>query len=100
MGQFDITLALGLLYHLKHPILALENLYQVTKELLVIETAIMPPERTPGSFIHPLGEQQVLAPSARLRRKPGRREGTGLQLVFAERRGAGGAAQEYGLRGS
>lgn len=58
--QFDITLALGLLYHLKHPILALENLYQVTKELLVIETAIMPPERTPESFPHPLGEQQML----------------------------------------
>jgi tRNA (mo5U34)-methyltransferase len=60
VGRFDITLALGLLYHLKHPILALENLYQVTKELLVIETAIMPPERTPESFLHPLGEQQML----------------------------------------
>jgi tRNA (mo5U34)-methyltransferase len=60
VGQFDITLALGLLYHLKHPILALENLYQVTKELLVIETAIMPPARTPESFAHPLGEQQML----------------------------------------
>ncbi|MEO7969655.1 MAG: DUF1698 domain-containing protein [bacterium] len=60
VGQFDITLALGLLYHLKHPILALENLYQVTKELLIIETAIMPPERTPESFAHPLGEQEML----------------------------------------
>jgi tRNA (mo5U34)-methyltransferase len=60
VGQFDITLALGLLYHLKHPILALENLYQVTKELLIIETAIMPTERTPESFVHPLGEQQML----------------------------------------
>ena len=60
VGQFDITLALGLLYHLKHPILALENLYQVTKELLIIETAIMPPERTPDSFVHPLGETQML----------------------------------------
>jgi tRNA (mo5U34)-methyltransferase len=59
-GEFDVTLALGLLYHLKHPILALENLYQVTKELLVIETAIMPPERTPVSFAHPLGEQQMM----------------------------------------
>jgi tRNA (mo5U34)-methyltransferase len=59
VGQFDITLALGLLYHLKHPILALENLYQVTKEILVIETAIMPPERTPESFRHPLGEQEM-----------------------------------------
>jgi tRNA (mo5U34)-methyltransferase len=60
VGQFDITLALGLLYHLKHPILALENLYQVTKDLLVIETAIMPPKRTPKSFSHPLGEKQML----------------------------------------
>jgi tRNA (mo5U34)-methyltransferase len=60
IGQFDITLALGLLYHLKHPILALEKLYQVTKELLIIETAIMPPERTPESFVHPLGEKQML----------------------------------------
>ena len=55
VGQFDITLALGLIYHLKHPVLALENLYEVTKELLVVETAIMPPERTPASFTHPLG---------------------------------------------
>ena len=60
VGRFDITLALGLLYHLKHPILALENLYQVTKDLLVVETAIMPPERTPESFTHPLGEMQML----------------------------------------
>jgi tRNA (mo5U34)-methyltransferase len=60
VGQFDITLALGLLYHLKHPILALENLYQITKELLIIETAIMPPERTPESYLHPLGQQQML----------------------------------------
>lgn len=60
VGQFDITLALGLLYHLKHPLLALENLYQITKELLIIETAIMPPERTPDSFVHPLGEEQML----------------------------------------
>lgn len=60
VGQFDITLALGLLYHLKHPILALENLYQVTRELLIIETAILPPERTPASFVHPLGDKQML----------------------------------------
>jgi tRNA (mo5U34)-methyltransferase len=55
VGQFDITLALGLLYHLKHPILALENLYQITKELLVIETAIMPPSQTPASFSYEFG---------------------------------------------
>ncbi|HZI86381.1 MAG TPA: DUF1698 domain-containing protein [Pyrinomonadaceae bacterium] len=59
VGQFDITLALGLIYHLKHLVLALENLYKVTRELLIIETAIMPPERTPASFTHPLGESQM-----------------------------------------
>ncbi|HEU4593568.1 MAG TPA: DUF1698 domain-containing protein [Pyrinomonadaceae bacterium] len=59
VGQFDITLALGLIYHLKHLILALENLYEVTRELLVVETAIMPPERTPESFTHPLGEAEM-----------------------------------------
>src|SRR3954469_24509944 len=38
VGEFDITLALGLLYHLKHLVLALENLYEVTRETLIIET--------------------------------------------------------------
>jgi tRNA (mo5U34)-methyltransferase len=59
VGQFDITLALGLIYHLKHLVLALENLYEVTRELLVVETAIMPPGRTPESFTHPLGEAEM-----------------------------------------
>ncbi|CAN5559101.1 hypothetical protein BH20ACI3_BH20ACI3_18560 [soil metagenome] len=59
MGQFDITLALGLIYHLKHLVLALENLYNVTRETLIIETAIMPPERGSASFSHPLGQDHM-----------------------------------------
>jgi tRNA (mo5U34)-methyltransferase len=59
VGEFDITLALGLLYHLKHLVLALENLYEVTRETLIVETAIMPPERTPESFTHPLGASEM-----------------------------------------
>jgi tRNA (mo5U34)-methyltransferase len=59
VGRFDIILALGLLYHLKHPILALENLYRVTKELLVIETAIMPAKQTPGSFAYSFGAAEA-----------------------------------------
>jgi tRNA (mo5U34)-methyltransferase len=75
IGQFDITLALGLIYHLKHPILALENLFEVTKELLVIETAIMPPERTPVSFLHPLGETMMkLHPLAYVENPAGAKE--------------------------
>jgi tRNA (mo5U34)-methyltransferase len=42
LGQFDIALFLGVLYHLKHPLLALETLAKVTKGLLVIESAILP----------------------------------------------------------
>ncbi|HKR01396.1 MAG TPA: DUF1698 domain-containing protein [Pyrinomonadaceae bacterium] len=45
IGYFDLTLALGLIYHCKHLVLALERLYLVTRELLVIETAIIPAEK-------------------------------------------------------
>ena len=63
IGIFDITLALGLVYHLKHLVLALERLYGVTKELLIVETAIIPSEQTPASFVQSLGEiRQTLHP--------------------------------------
>jgi len=39
-GVFDLVLALGLVYHLKHLILGLEKLYQATGELLILETAV------------------------------------------------------------
>lgn len=75
VGQFDITLALGLLYHLKHPILALENLYQVTKEMLIIETAIMPPRQTPKSFAYSFGSAKtVLHPLAYVENPPDAKE--------------------------
>jgi tRNA (mo5U34)-methyltransferase len=61
VGEFDVTLALGLIYHLKHLVLALENLYAVTRDLLIVETAIMPPQRTPKSFHHNLGRLVPLA---------------------------------------
>ena len=54
-GQFDVTLALGLVYHLKHLILGLERLFHVTRELLIIETAVYPPECAPGAFCFPVG---------------------------------------------
>src|SRR5437588_10618001 len=31
-GQFDVTLALGLIYHCKHLVLALEKLFTITRE--------------------------------------------------------------------
>lgn len=60
IGQFDITLALGLLYHCKHLVLALEKLFIVTRELLIIETAIYPPEKVPSSFTYEVGGLQPL----------------------------------------
>jgi tRNA (mo5U34)-methyltransferase len=38
LGAFDIVLFLGVLYHLKHPLLALERLCEMTKDFAVIET--------------------------------------------------------------
>jgi tRNA (mo5U34)-methyltransferase len=48
-GMFDIVLFLGVFYHLKYPILALEKIYSVTKEMLIIETHYDPyhPGKTP-----------------------------------------------------
>jgi len=37
-GQFDVTLLLGVLYHLKDPISAIERAASVTRQLLVVET--------------------------------------------------------------
>jgi tRNA (mo5U34)-methyltransferase len=63
IGRFDVTLALGLVYHLKHLVLALERLYDVTNELLIVETAMIPLEQTPRSFVQPLGKiRQTLHP--------------------------------------
>jgi SAM-dependent methyltransferase len=36
--KFDFVFCFGVLYHLKNPYLALENLYKVTNETLIIET--------------------------------------------------------------
>ena len=39
-GTFDVVLFLGVLYHLRHPFLALERLRSVCNELLVLETHV------------------------------------------------------------
>ncbi len=38
LGTFDVVLFLGVLYHLRHPLLALERLARVTGDVAVIET--------------------------------------------------------------
>jgi tRNA (mo5U34)-methyltransferase len=38
LGTADVVLFLGVLYHMKHPLLALERLAQLTREVAIIET--------------------------------------------------------------
>jgi tRNA (mo5U34)-methyltransferase len=40
IGQFDLVLCLGVLYHMKHPILALERVFSVTGKQLILETHV------------------------------------------------------------
>ncbi len=75
IGQFDVTLALGLLYHCKHLVLALEKLFIVTRKLMVLETAIYPPEKAPASFTYAVGGlQPLLHPLAYVENEPDAKE--------------------------
>jgi tRNA (mo5U34)-methyltransferase len=48
IGKFDIALFLGVLYHMKCPLLALEKISKVTKELLIVESEYLKiPTRVP-----------------------------------------------------
>ncbi|MBI4459539.1 MAG: methyltransferase domain-containing protein [Acidobacteria bacterium] len=41
VGRHELTLFLGVLYHLENPMLCLRNLSQITKELCVVETQVI-----------------------------------------------------------
>jgi tRNA (mo5U34)-methyltransferase len=40
VGTFDLVLFLGVLYHMRHPLLALEKVFSVTREMLILETHV------------------------------------------------------------
>lgn len=40
-GTFDVVLALGLVYHLKHLVKGLEGLFDMCQDLLILETAVL-----------------------------------------------------------
>ena len=40
VGVFDVVMFLGVLYHVRHPLLVLEKVAAVTKEMLVLETLV------------------------------------------------------------
>jgi len=75
IGEFDVTLALGLIYHLKHLVLGLERLLSVTRGVLVVETGILPAGRFPEPFETPLGGvSSVLHPIAYVENAPSAKE--------------------------
>jgi len=57
VGVFDVVLFLGVLYHLKHPLLGLERIFSVTGSLLILETHVdMCDCRTPAAAFYPGAE--------------------------------------------
>jgi tRNA (mo5U34)-methyltransferase len=54
LGTFDIVFFCGVLYHLKHPLLALESIRALCRDLLVVETHIgLPDDPRPISMFYP-----------------------------------------------
>jgi tRNA (mo5U34)-methyltransferase len=54
IGRFDVVLFLGVLYHMRHPLLALEKVASVTDELLIVETHVdMLQTRRPAIAMYP-----------------------------------------------
>ncbi len=48
LGAFDIVLFMGVLYHLRHPLLALENVCELTRDFALIESHIIDKMREGG----------------------------------------------------
>ena len=57
VGTFDVVLLLGVLYHLPHPLLALERVASVTRGRLILETVVdMIGVRRPAAAFYPASE--------------------------------------------
>jgi tRNA (mo5U34)-methyltransferase len=57
VGSFDLVLCLGVLYHLRHPLLGLERVASVTKEQLILETHVdLALMRRPAMAFYPTHE--------------------------------------------
>jgi tRNA (mo5U34)-methyltransferase len=57
LGTFDIVLFLGVLYHMRHPLLALEKVAPLVGDLLIVETFVDRRDAdTPTMFFYPGNE--------------------------------------------
>ena len=67
VGRFDVVLFLGVLYHLRHPLLALEQVAGVVDDLLILETYTCTPDQvgrekfleTRPALVYPASESSV-----------------------------------------
>ena len=59
LGMFDVVIVLCLLYHLRHPLLALDLLYECCKGDIFIDCAILD---NGGNFVIPDAQKPLLAP--------------------------------------
>lgn len=53
IGMFDLVLYLGVLYHMRHPQLALERVFSVTREMAIVETQALLRFRKPMLEFYP-----------------------------------------------
>src|SRR5581483_10221557 len=51
VGRFDIVLFMGVLYHLKHPLLALERVCALTTEMAAVDSFILREDHRPGENV-------------------------------------------------
>ena len=51
LGRFDVVLFLGVLYHLRHPLLGLERVCAVTSGMAAVESFVVRPEHRPGEDV-------------------------------------------------
>lgn len=88
LGAFDIVLFLGVLYHVKHPLLALENVCGMTRETACIESFVTDPD--------PRGIPQMeFYETTELRGQPDNWVGPNAACLMAFCRTAGFARVEY-----
>jgi len=61
LGQFDLVLCLGLLYHLENPFQAIRNLHALTRQILIIESVVTPSQSPVATLMsESRGEDQGL----------------------------------------
>ena len=64
LGTFDVTLCVGLLYHLENPFAAIRNLHALTRRLLIVESVVVPGTWTGAVLLdEPDGRDQALQDS-------------------------------------